>query len=428
MNASMVTTSGTVSFEAHGREERIAMDHIRRRGSCFGVPWSASSGKGSALKPTHLVVLFALAASTPALVPPIARAAGQPQVDAAWVTGVTATSANLHAEINPNGLATSYRFEYVTEAEFQVNLAANPPRDGFSGAAEVPGGTGANLGSASVDIEALQHIAALRSSTTYRYRATAANSAGTTPSTAHAFTTEEISPAFLLLDGRDWEMVSPIEKNGGAIQGFGQNFGGDILQAATDGNSATFSSASSFGEGAQGAPAASQYLARRGTEGWTSENITTPLLSGSYGDNPDGVPYQIFSTDLLRGLLSGGQHCRGGVEDCPVANPPLPGTEAPAGYQNYYLRDDEDGSFRALLTDANNDELALSAEQFDLSFAGATPDLRHVILSTCAALTHEGIILPPRQPIAGRSTWHAGGDARRPEPRHLCQRLPRGLG
>ena len=75
-------------------------------------------------------------------------------------------------------------------------------------------------------------------------------------------------------------MVSPVDKNGGAIQGFGQNFGGGVLQAAAGGDGAvTYSSASSFGDGAQGAPAASQYLSRRGAGGWSTENITAPHRS-----------------------------------------------------------------------------------------------------------------------------------------------------
>ena len=52
---------------------------------------------------------------------------------------------------------------------------------------------------------------------------------------------------------------------------------------------------------------------------------------------PDGVPYQLFSTDLSRGLLLNGTHCRAEEGLCPISNPPLPGTDAPAGYQNYYL-------------------------------------------------------------------------------------------
>ena len=41
----------------------------------------------------------------------------------------------------------------------------------------------------------------------------------------------------------------------------------------------------------------------------------------------------------------------------------------------------------ALLTSADLAHLALGAEDFELAFAGATPDLAHIVLSTCAALT-----------------------------------------
>ena len=63
------------------------------------------------------------------------------------------------------------------------------------------------------------------------------------------------------------------------------------------------------------------------------------------------------------------------------------GSGAPAGYRNYYLRDSSNGAFRALLTSADLAGLALGSEDFELAFAGATPDLAHVVLSTCAALT-----------------------------------------
>ena len=162
-----------------------------------------------------------------------------------------------------------------------------------------------------------------------------------------------------------------------------------MLQAAATGPGAiTYTSASSFGGSeATGAPQANQYISRRnGAAGWSTQNITTPVVSGSYGNDPNGVPYQLFSGDLARAIMLNGVHCRGEGTGCPVANPPLPGSGAPDGYQDYYLRDNEDGSFTAVLTGANA-ELELEPEEFNLAFAGASPDLRHLILSTCAALT-----------------------------------------
>ncbi len=331
---------------------------------------------------------LALLASVAALALTAAPAqAASPQITATWVTDVTGTSVNFHAEVNPEGLTTTYRFEYITGAKYQ----ANPPGEPFAGAAKAPPGPEAFLGSGATVQPVFQHAGGLASSTVFHYRISATNTGiggGTTTSSPKTFTTQESTGAFSLLDQRGWEIVSPLGKNGGAIQSFGQNFGGGVLQAAAGGGAITYSSASSFGEAPQGAPPASQYISRRaaGEGGWSTENITTPALSGSYGTEPNGVPYQLFSPDLARGLLLNGEPCRGEGEGCPVANPPLPGTKAPAGYQDYYLRDNENGSFTAVLTDANS-ELALAPEEFSLAFAGASPDLRHAILSTCAALT-----------------------------------------
>jgi hypothetical protein len=169
-----------------------------------------------------------------------------------------------------------------------------------------------------------------------------------------------------LLDSRGWEMVSPVEKNGGEVQGFGGNSGGGVLQAAGDGESATFSSASSFGGDAAGAPVASQYISRRGAGGWSTENVTLSTFAGAYGEDLAGVPYRLFSPDLARALVLNGQSC---VED----------ESCPRGYS---------------LRQSANGALALSPEAPDLRFAGASPDLRHVILSTCRALTPNATEVP----------------------------------
>jgi hypothetical protein len=181
-------------------------------------------------------------------------------------------------------------------------------------------------------------------------------------------------------------MVSPIDKGGGAVQPPGTIFGGGIFQAAAGGGAIAYSSADSFGEDIQGAPPGSQYLATREEGGWTTTNLTVPLLSGSYGNEPDGVPYQLFSSELGSGLLSNGERCRGEAGgECPVANPPLPGAGAPSGYRDYYLRTSS-GRFESLLTAADLSHTVLGPGQFELRLVGATPDLAHVVLSSCAAL------------------------------------------
>jgi len=179
------------------------------------------------------------------------------------------------------------------------------------------------------------------------------------------------------LDGRAWELVSPPQKNGGDVEPPAP--GRAVLQAGAGGGSIAFGSAASFGL-AEGAAPASQYLAARAAGGWETTNLTPPLLAGTYAAGP----YQLFSDDLARGLLSSGWSCRLGAASCTEDNPPL-GPGAPGGYRNLYLR--EGSGYRPLITTADAPALALSAENFHLALAGATPDLRHVVFATCAALT-----------------------------------------
>ncbi len=337
------------------------------------------------------------------LLPASASAAEAPQIKATWVTDVTATSANLKANIGSGGASTTYRFDYLTQAAYEANFKA--AKDPFAGAATAP-----LSGSAPAVSFVTQHLGSLIPETTYRFRAVATNSQGTTTGPERSLGTEAPTNAFALLDGRGWEMVSPLDKNGGAIQSPESISGGGVFQAAANGQSLTYSSADSFGEGAQGAPAGSQYIATRSSSGWQTQNITTPLLSGSYGQEPNGVPYQLFSSDLLAGLLSNGQRCRTEVGECPVANPPLPGSGAPAGYRDYYLRDGA-GNFKALITGADlTPHTSLSAKQFEVTLVGASADLSDVVLSSCASLTSSATEVAAPGGCTGENLyeWSAG--------------------
>jgi hypothetical protein len=326
-----------------------------------------------------LCILLALIALATA---PAAAPAAAPSVIGSWPTDVGTESVTLRAEINPNGLATTYLFEYTTEAEYRVK--------GFIGATKQPQ-LQISIGKGTV----FQRVRGLAADTAYRFRVIT-TSTDTTVGPLRSFKTDEPEPLFSLPDGRGWEMVSPPAKNGGEIQSFGRNRGGGVIQAAAQGSAITYTSASSFAD-PQGSPGPGQYVSTRG-EGpqWATDNITLPMLSGTYPEAPDsGVPYQLFSGDLSGGLVSNGRRCRTSVTtQCPVENAPLAGSGAPAGYRNYYLRNSSSGSFEALLQGPDIGGLALGPSDFELAFAGATPDLAHVILSTCAALTPEASEVP----------------------------------
>ncbi len=178
-----------------------------------------------------------------------------------------------------------------------------------------------------------------------------------------------------LPDCRGYEMVSPLDKSDAGVLGIDQASQGGVVEAALDGSSITYVSLGSFG-GSQGAPLGSQYLSTRGSEEWSTQNITTPETSGTYANAGYGTPYEAFSSDLARRLMINGLGYR------PVENPPLaPG--APLGYQNFYLYEKNNGVFQALLTSTP----AETSTTFVMELVGATPDLKHVVIATNAALT-----------------------------------------
>jgi hypothetical protein len=325
--------------------------------------------------------ILALAAPSGAL------ASGPPILGEAWSSSVLASSARITAQINPNGINSFYRFEYIKQAAYEANIAA--AKDPFAGALKSPLN---NEGSAAVGgpptYTAL--LSALTPATPYRYRITAKNSAGSEVGAAHLFITQATAGP-LLPDSRAWEMVSPVDKNGGQVDPPGAIADGGVLQAAAGGQAITYGSSASFA-GGEGAPPASQYLATRSPDGWSTQNLTAPIFSGTYGLEDQGVPYQLFSEDLARGLLLNGEHCRGGAAGCAVANPPLGGTGAPEGYQDYYLR--EASGFASLVSGADILNSGIGPAHFDLRLAGASSDLRHVILSSCAALTADATEMP----------------------------------
>lgn len=305
--------------------------------------------------------LVLLAAVMPVVAPTSALAA--PILGEVWSSDVLATSAKLSARVTPNGASTSYHFDYIKTASYEANLGAG--KEGFSGAARAPSGADVPLGAGASALTALQTLSGLSAETAYRYRVVLKSGAETVTGATLKLVTRGFGGGSVLLDGRGWEMVSPVDKNGGAVAAPGALAGGGTLQAGGQGGVVTFGSAASFGSGAQGAPQGSQYVSRRGASGWSTENITPPLLSGSYGTGNVGVPYQLFSTDLARGLLLDPRRCAEG-EPCP---------------RSYSLR--EAGA-----------TTATSTQQPDLRFAAASADLRHVVLSTCAALTSDATEVP----------------------------------
>ncbi len=110
-----------------------------------------------------------------------------------------------------------------------------------------------------------------------------------------------------------------------------------------------------------------------------------PSFSGSYGADPDGVPYQVFSPDLARGLLLNGR-------PLPSRGRTLPGRQPTPRRDRRARRLPEllpapGRRLRGPDRRIRRFQPGLDPAHFTVRLAGASRDLDHVVLATCAALT-----------------------------------------
>jgi hypothetical protein len=132
----------------------------------------------------------------------------------------TDTSVQLRGSIDPNGSATSYRFEY------------GPEGGSFGNHIPVPD---ASAGSANTASIVVQQLTGLVPNTAYHYRVVATNASGATAGAAVAFRTAPTAAGRPPLGARAYEMVSPADKVGGVGVG---RWGGGSVGAATGAGSA----------------------------------------------------------------------------------------------------------------------------------------------------------------------------------------------
>ena len=302
--------------------------------------------------------------------PPVAP----PTVDSESASLIGSTSATLTAQINPKGYETRYGFQYGTEP------------CSSSSCAEAPLG-GADLGSGSVDLTAGVELSGLLPETTYRYRVLTANIGNETVEGAEQTFTTYPTMVQGLPDGRVYEMVSPPEKDGGEMYPPNAKFGSceqckpgegaavEPMQSAPNGDAIVYEGNPFAATG--DAVNENEYKSSRTATGWQTEDLTP-------ANARPGPSYVGFSTDLSRGLLPWGE---GGY---PQLSP-----EAPAGYENAYLRE-ADGAMRPLLTATPPG----SVSGFKFEYAGASPDFSHVLFEANYALTGATPFAPPAQESA----------------------------
>jgi hypothetical protein len=128
--------------------------------------------------------------------------------------------------------------------------------------------------------------------------------------TAVAMTAAVLTPqavASELPDRRTYELVSPVDKNGGDVElPITALLPGGIeiaAQSSLDGNKIEYASVDAFGDGLKSAPFESYYIATRGEHGWSSEPINPEQPSWSTPHTLNGPQFVWFSPELSTAIL-----------------------------------------------------------------------------------------------------------------------------
>jgi len=333
---------------------------------------------------------------------------GPPAIESESVSDVAATSATLQAQINPGGNDTHYYFQYGT-----ASCAASP-----SSCTDVPAAPGSDIGASESSVPVSEHVQGLTPDTQYHYRAVATNVLGTIVyGTDHTFITEQRpGTALVLPDGRKWELVSPPYTDGAVMETPAENNASnpqnEVTQAADNGDAIAYGANAPIGETeGNAALEKDEVFSARGPDGWSSRTIVTPTSSPGSIHIGWGSDYTLFSQDLSLGLAQ------------PLSSTLL-SPEASEG--TIYLRSDYAGGnpgdlcttlcYRPLVSGCPapgepcapivaehadipagtklNGERGNETERqnpYDVGFAGASPDLEHVVFESEAALTSNAV-------------------------------------
>jgi hypothetical protein len=307
-----------------------------------------------------------------------------PGIHSASVSDVAATSATLHASIDPNGAPTSYYFQYGRSTSYEASVPAPP---------------GEAIGSGEEDVQvAPRHIQGLSPQSTYHYRVVAVSTLQvegkatqvTFTAPDQSFITQEGSSSGAELpDERRWELVSPPDKHGALLSPIGET---GVIQASASGSSISYLANIPTEETVKGfLYNAAQVLSDRGPAGWSSLDISLPHVSTRGLPVGLGREYRFFS----------GDGCTAVVEPFGEFTSLAPEVFPPESERTPYLRHScecpaaPSSCYEPLLTGAPGYADVPSGTEFGGSgqlrgraqFLGASPDAQHVILAAEVALT-----------------------------------------
>jgi hypothetical protein len=307
-------------------DNNTTIDEYDQTGAPVGGPFAPagleSSNAVAVNDTTHtLYVANGGTGAVDLLVPP-----GPPTATGEFTSNVESTRATLNAEVDPRGAATTYHFEYLTEAQFEAD------GDTFAaGAEKTP--ESESIGADGIEHHVTAALTGLEPGRTYHYRVVATSSqspdgidgsdatftTSAPPSTAetcpNAQLRSEQPHGLVLPDCRAYEMVSPLDKGGNGVEP------GESRAAVSNEDPAiTYLSRGSFAE-PRGAQTQSRYISRRTSSGWSTQNIfppTQPHFLALSGPSPQ----LLFTPELSTGLVDS--------ETLPLAS------GVPAGYAALY--------------------------------------------------------------------------------------------
>jgi len=305
-----------------------------------------------------------------------------PEIESQYTISVTADDATVGALINPHFTTdTTYQVEYGTGVCSAGGCEILAPIEQTQ-----LGGGAVNAGVTTNPVV----LEGLEPGMTYHYRFVAQNEAGgPIHGTEGTFTTFRplstvtscpngqfrIGAAAQLPDCRAYEMVSPLDKEGGEVLVLANvpGFPAGINQGALEGGALTYSSYRAFAD-PDSAPYTSQYIAQRdASAGWLTEPIS-PVRDGSLIANLD-TQYRMFSENLASGWL---------ISD---SEPPLADGALP-DQRNLYRRDIQSGIYEA---ECPAEVSETPIEQFVLEPQGSSADGSHLVFWANDRLTPDAV-------------------------------------
>jgi hypothetical protein len=215
-------------------------------------------------------------------------------------------------------------------------------------------------------------------------------------------------PTHELPDHRAYEMVSPPIKFGAALKAIGLNGDGGFVQASEDGSAITYSASGPVvaNPPANRSPEPESILSRRGSQSWSTESIATPRNNIPVGwKGGEGAEYRFFSSDLSTGLVDPALGVSNEQHELALSPEATETTLYSRSLTTPSSACEPTPStcYQALVSPLNDTAPAKPAFGSKLHIASATPDARHAVFKSEAALT------PEATEEEGLYEWETGG-------------------